>query len=220
MVAMFGRRIFGKQQHSFAELKKRMRPTPDADGVTRVFSKELWDDPKIGSMLRELGFAPDDQRNIMRTADDYIALFATAKYRLQKRSETFNRDMAARHGYCRAAPFLVIDQSIWDGEHGAFLYAQMDLIGFDDWNVIMLAVDARTTQLCGLPAHPGAAGAHPADDRACDQMENALRIRAGGIRCHRRRRSRHHAGAIRGAEGSAAQGNHRHRCLDEAAHHR
>ncbi|WP_127399800.1 hypothetical protein [Mesorhizobium sp. M4A.F.Ca.ET.090.04.2.1] len=153
---MFGRRIFGKQQHSFAELKKRMRPTPDADGVTRVFSKELWDDPKIGSMLRELGFAPDDQRNIMRTADDYIALFATAKYRLQKRSETFNRDMAARHGYCRAAPFLVIDQSIWDGEHGAFLYAQMDLIGFDDWNVIMLAVDARTTQLCGLPAHPGA----------------------------------------------------------------
>lgn len=129
---MFGRRIFGKQQHSFAELKKRMRPTPDADGVTCVFSKELWDDPKIGSMLRELGFAPDDQRNIMRTADDYIALFATAKYRLQKRSETFNRDMAARHGYCRAAPFLVIDQSIWDGEHGAFLYAQMDLIGFDD----------------------------------------------------------------------------------------
>jgi hypothetical protein len=49
---MFGRRTFGKQQHSFADLKKMMRPTPDADGVTRVFSKELWDDPKIGSFLR------------------------------------------------------------------------------------------------------------------------------------------------------------------------
>ncbi|RWC97196.1 MAG: hypothetical protein EOS32_05005 [Mesorhizobium sp.] len=76
---MFGRRTFGKQKHSFADLKKMMRPTPDSDGVTRVFSKELWNDPKIGSMLRELGFAPDDQRNIMRTADDYIALFAAAR---------------------------------------------------------------------------------------------------------------------------------------------
>ena len=152
---MFGRRTFGKQQHSFADLKKMMRPTPDADGVTRVFSKELWDDPKIGSFLREAGFAPDDQRNIMRTADDYIALFAAARYRLQVRTETFNSEMTARHGYCRATPFLVIDQPIWDGEHGAFLYAQMDLIGFDDWNVVMLAADARTTQSCGLPAHPG-----------------------------------------------------------------
>ena len=152
---MFGRRTFGKQQRSFADLKKMMRPTPDADGVTRVFSKELWDDPKIGSFLREAGFAPDDQRNIMRTADDYIALFAAARYRLQVRTETFNAEMAARHGYCRAMPFLVIDQSIWDGEHGAFLYAQMDLIGFDDWNVVMLAADARTAQSCGLPAHPG-----------------------------------------------------------------
>jgi len=152
---MFGRRIFGKKQHSFAELKQIMRPVPDSDGVTRVFSKELWDDPKIGSFLREAGFAPDDQRNIMRTADDYIALFATARYRLQLRTETFNRDMAARHGYCHAVPFLVIGDAIWDGEHGAFLYAQMDLVSFDDWNVVMLAADARTTQSCGLPAHPG-----------------------------------------------------------------
>ncbi|MBA1141422.1 hypothetical protein [Mesorhizobium neociceri] len=152
---MFGRRTFGKDKQSFAELKQTMRPTPDRDGVTRVFSKELWDDPKIGSFLREAGFAPDDQRNIMRTANDYIALFAAARYRLQLRTEAFNAEMAARHDYCRAMPFLVIHQSIWDGEHGAFLYAQMDLIGFDDWNVVMLAADARTAQSCGLPAHPG-----------------------------------------------------------------
>ena len=45
-----------------------MRPTPDADGVTRVFSKELWDDPKIGKFLQDVGFAPDDARNILPTA--------------------------------------------------------------------------------------------------------------------------------------------------------
>jgi len=152
---MFGRKItFGKRQLSFAELKE-MRPTPDSDGVTRVFPKELWNDPKLGSFLREVGFTPDDPRNIRRTAEDYIALFAAAKKRLQERTETFNREMTERHGYCRAAPFLIIDQAIWDGEHGAFLYAQMDLVGFDDWNVLMLAADVRTKELCGLAGHPG-----------------------------------------------------------------
>ena len=83
-MAVFGRR----QPQSFTELKETMRPTPDADGVTRVFSKELWDDPKIGNFLREVGFAPDDARNILPKAEDYIALFAAAKKRLDERAET------------------------------------------------------------------------------------------------------------------------------------
>jgi hypothetical protein len=156
---MFGRRItVGKKQYSFAELKE-MHPTPDSDGVTRVFPKELWDDPKLGSFLREVGVTPDDPRNIRRTAEDYIALFAAAKKRLQERTETFNREMEERHGYCRAVPFLIIDDTIWESEHGAFLYAQMDLVGFDDWNVLMLAADVRTKEWCGLAGHPGSAPA-------------------------------------------------------------
>src|SRR5215471_620563 len=163
VLPMFGRRVtFGKRQLSFAELKK-MQPTPDSDGVTRVFSKELWNDPKIGPFLREVGIEPDDPRNIRRTAEDYIALFAAAKKRLQERTETFNREMTERHGYCRAAPFLIIDDTIWDGEHGAFLCAQMDLVSFDDWNVLMLATDVRTTESCGLAGHPGSVPAMTQD---------------------------------------------------------
>jgi hypothetical protein len=154
-VAIFGRR----QPQSFTELKETMRPAPDADGVTRVFPSELWDDPKIGNMLREAGFAPDDARNVLPTAEDYIALFAAAKKRLDERAEAFNREMTMRHGYCHALPFLVIDHTIWDGEHGAFLYAQMNLIGFDDWNVLMLAADERTREVCDLAGHPGPAPA-------------------------------------------------------------
>jgi hypothetical protein len=150
-VAVFGRR----KPQSFTELKETMRPAPDADGVTRVFPKELWDDPKIGKFLQEVGFAPDDARNILPTAEDYIALFAAAKKRLEERTEAFNRDMTMRHGYCHAVPFLVIDHTIWDGEHGAFLYAQMNLIGFDEWNVLMLAADVRTKEACDLAGHPG-----------------------------------------------------------------
>lgn len=158
---MFGRKdLFGKKGLSLEEAKKIMRPQPDSDGVTRVFSKEFWDDPKRGAFLREHGFAPDDARNIQRTAEDYIALFAAAKKRLLERTAEFNREMTARHGYCNAAPFLVIDNMIYDGEHGAFLYAQLDLVGFDDWNVIMMAADMRTKEACNLAGHPGSIPVH------------------------------------------------------------
>ena len=168
---MFGRR----KPQGLAELKETMRPAPDADGVTRVFPRELWDNPKIGKMLRDCGFAPDDARNILPTAQDYVALFAAARKRLDERVDAFNRDMTVRHGYCRAAPFLIIDHTIWDGEHGAFLYARIDLIGFDDWNVLMLAADARTRDACGLAGHPGAGpGVYATHDQASDRMEAAL----------------------------------------------
>jgi hypothetical protein len=152
---MFGRRTsFGTRQPTPAEIRAMPR-TPDADGVMRVIPKEIWDDPKIGNMLRECGFAPDDPRNILPTVDDYIALFDAARKRLEERTEAFNREMTMRHGYCRAAPFLVIDHTIWDGEHGAFLYASMKLIGFDEWNVLMLATDMRTKEACDIAGHPG-----------------------------------------------------------------
>lgn len=153
---MFGRRAtFGKRQQTLPELKETMHPSPDADGVTRVFLKELWDDPNIGPLLREVGLDPDDARNILPTAEDYIAKFAAAKKRLRERADIFNRETSARHGYCNAEPFLVIDHTIWDGSHGAFLYAQMELIGYDEWNVMMLAADPQTRQTCGLAGHPG-----------------------------------------------------------------
>jgi hypothetical protein len=140
-VVIFGRR----KPESFTELKETMRPTPDADGVTRVFPSELWDDPKIGKFLQEAGFAPDDARNILPKAEDYIALFAAAKKRLDERTEAFNRDMTKRHGYCHAVPFLVIDHTIWDGEHGAFLYAQMKLAGHP--GVVPAVTDVMTKRV-------------------------------------------------------------------------
>ncbi|WP_456732572.1 hypothetical protein [Bradyrhizobium sp. USDA 3364] len=137
------------------ELKEALHPAMDADGAAPLFHKKQWDDPRIGPVLRDAGFMPDDERNVAPTTDDHLAVFAAANMRLLERTETFNRDMTARHGHCHALPFLVIDQKIWDGRHGAFLYGQMNLIGYDEWNVIMLAGDPQTTQSCGLAGHPG-----------------------------------------------------------------
>ena len=144
----FGRKVtFGKKKATFQEVKQAMQPTPDDDGVTRVFPKELWDDPKIGGFLKEMGFEADDAKNVLPTAQDYQAKFAEAQDRLKASMDAFNADMTQRHGYCQARPFLVIDSTIWDGPDGAFLYAQLDLMGYDDWNVIMLAGDPQTKEV-------------------------------------------------------------------------
>ncbi|WP_375780762.1 hypothetical protein ACE103_19585 [Bradyrhizobium sp. ma5] len=153
---MFERRVvFGKKQATAGDPREPLRPAPGADGAAPAFHRRQWEDPRIGPMLRDAGFVPDDGASIVPAADNRLAVFAAANQRLQERTESFNRDMTERHGHCHALPFLVIDHKIWDGPHGAFLYAQLDLIGYDEWNVIMLAEDQQTTEACGLAGHPG-----------------------------------------------------------------
>lgn len=153
-MARLDRPTFGKKNLTFEEVKSLARE-PDEDGVTRVFPKELWDDPQIGQLLRDVGLDPDDEKNRVRTAEDWIAIFKRAEHDLVQRTVAYSREMEEQHGYCRAMPLLVIGKSIYNGDHGAFLYGQMDLIGFDDWNIVYCAMDERTRNVCGLPRHPG-----------------------------------------------------------------
>lgn len=152
---MFGRKVtFGRKQHTLQDLQE-MASHPDSDGVRRVFSKELWDDPKVGSVLREIGMEPDDRRNLCRSGEEWIALFARAKAELLDRLASYNREQSARYGHFEARPFLLIGAEIYDGEHGAFLYGQLDLIAYHDWNVMFLAGDPQSKAVSGLPGHPG-----------------------------------------------------------------
>jgi hypothetical protein len=149
------RRMFGQKQPGLDELEQTLPPTPDADGVSRVFPRELWDDPTTGPFLRKMGMHPDDQRNRIPTAQDHVARFARALEALKQRHEAFNRENARKYGHCNARPMLIIAREIWDGPHGAFLYGQLDLCGYDDWNVLMCAGDQATIDRCGLVGHPG-----------------------------------------------------------------
>ena len=147
--------MFGRRKPSLDELKTMMQPTPDDDGVTRVFPKALWNDPKIGGFLRQMGMDPDAPKNRVTTAEQHIARFARAREALMERMAAFNRDMTAKYGHCNARPMLIIAPEIWDGPHGAFLYGQLDLCGFDEWNVLMCAGDQQTIDRCELVGHPG-----------------------------------------------------------------
>ena len=147
--------MFGRRKSSLQDLKSVGRPTPDDDGVIRVFPKALWDDPEIGGFLRQMGMDPDAPKNRVTTAEEHIARFARAQEALKERAAAFNREKAERYGHCNARPMLIIAPEIWDGVHGAFLYGQLDLCGYDDWNVLMCAGDQETIDRCELVGHPG-----------------------------------------------------------------
>lgn len=184
-------RFFGRGP-SLAKSQPDMRATPDDDGVTRVFSKELWDDPKIGSFLTKMGRNPDDPDNRVPTAEEYKARFARSLERLRERTAAYNAAMTAKFGHCNARPFLIIDAPIWDGPNGAFLYGQLDLYGYDEWNILLCAADAETIANCGLVGHPGTiqpltdtmnayiAKAKTRHAVALDAWGASLRVRPGG----------------------------------------
>ncbi|MCC8956364.1 hypothetical protein H8B02_23935 [Bradyrhizobium sp. Pear77] len=91
---MFERRVvFGKKQATLGDPREPVRPAPGADGAAPAFHRRQWEDPRIGPMLRDAGFAPDDAASIVPTADNRLAVFAAANQRLQERTESFNRDM-------------------------------------------------------------------------------------------------------------------------------
>lgn len=153
-MGIYSKPTFGRKKLDFDGVKEILTQ-PDSDGVRRVLSKELWDDPEIGKALNQIGLKPNDLRNRVRTGEEWLAIFQQAERDMLTRTIEYSREMEVRYGYCRAIPFLVIGKSIYNSEHGAFLYGQMDLIGFHDWNIIMCAMDESTHNLCGLPDYPG-----------------------------------------------------------------
>ncbi len=156
MAHMAPRPMFGKKQPvSYEELKKLDWNAPDRDGVVRTLSLELWDDPETGNFLTRMGYMPNDPRNIRKTMDDYRADFDRAKALLDLRVREFNAEHQERYGHCQVVPFLLIDGPVWDGKHGAFLFAQLELCPYDAWNVMLLAKDEETVKRCPVLPHVG-----------------------------------------------------------------
>ena len=47
--------MFGRKKTELEELRSSAIPSPDSDGVTRVFAKRLWDDPRSGISYAKWG---------------------------------------------------------------------------------------------------------------------------------------------------------------------
>lgn len=146
---------FGKRP-STAPAQAAAPPPPaggDPHNRRKVFPDAVWQGPH-GAMLRELGFSPTDESNLVPNASSINAKLETGKRRIDERlaAAQANAQMAMPGAMLR--PFFLIPDPIWNGENGTFLMTSLDLYPYDDWNVVFLAGDQRTAIVMDIALHP------------------------------------------------------------------
>jgi len=148
---------FGKRPSSVAG----QRPTPpsadppsaDAHGRRKVFPDEVWDGPS-GALLRELGFNPNDESNLVPNGASINARLEQGKRTLDERHAKAQANAQALLPSAQLRPFFLIPDPCWNSDAGTFLMTALDLYPYDDWNVVFLAEDERTAVVMDIALHP------------------------------------------------------------------
>jgi hypothetical protein len=157
---MFGKRgLFGKKGGAGAEAPapERQGSFPivrrDSDGKKRVFGEETYE--KHGDFLREIGFDINDPKNILPEPEDFDRKVQASLNRQEIRRQAIEADLLAKHGCNAIRPFFVLAEPVMNSKLDAWLIQVMDLMPYDDWNLVYLPTDQATAHAMGLPFHPG-----------------------------------------------------------------
>lgn len=159
---MFGKRgLFGKKGGSQggapSEPAQRQGSFPtvprDSDGKRRVFGEGVFD--THGGFLREIGFDINDPKNILPEPEDFDRKVQASLNRQEIRRQAIEADLLAKHGCNAIRPFFVLAEPVMNSSLGAWLIQLMDLMPYDDWNLVYLPTDQATASVMGLPLHPG-----------------------------------------------------------------
>ena len=157
---MFGKRgLFGKKspEGGQAPTPQRQGSFPsvprDSDGKRRVFGEGVFE--THGDFLREIGFDIDDPKNILPEPEDFDRKVKASLNRQEIRRQAIEADLLAKHGCNAIRPFFVLAEPVMNSSLGAWLIQVMDLMPYDDWNLVYLPTDQATASTMGLPLHPG-----------------------------------------------------------------
>lgn len=146
----------------------------DPHGRRRVFGEEVWQWPS-GALLRELGFSPDDESNLVPNAASINAKLEEGKRRIDERLAKAQANAQSALPQATLRPFFLIPDPVWNGEAGTFLMTSLDLYPYDDWNVVFLAADDRTALVMDIALHPN--GNVPAFVSASEKFMTDARAR-------------------------------------------
>lgn len=136
-------------------LFSRRRPEEGSDLPRYLIPPEVWDDPRIGGMLKALGKTPDDPDNLVLTSDDVARKIADGRARVAAQTSEINETLVARGAAARVAPLWLIQANCWTGDLGHFLVYILRLSPYDDWNIVYLPDDEVGAAILDLPVHPG-----------------------------------------------------------------
>jgi len=154
-------------------------PAPDVHGRQKVLPDAVWEG-KTGDFLRELGFNPNDESNLVPNAASLNARIEQGRLAMDARHAERQRQVQTLLPGAQLRPFFLIPDPCWNGPTGTFLMTSLDLFPHDDWNVMFLAADERTAAVLDIALHPN--GNIPALVQAAEKFMDEAQVHMNGAR--------------------------------------
>jgi hypothetical protein len=162
--------MFGKRTTQPAQSAILPTPPIDSDGKRRVFGEEIFFDPKFGKFLNKIGLDINDPSNIIPDDAEFDRRVKESLAKQDARRRQIEADLMRTHGHNAIRPFFVFAEPVYNGPLGPWLIRLMNLLPYDDWNVVYLPLDCATqAAMKGAPLHP-CQNIRPLDDLMCKQI--------------------------------------------------
>jgi hypothetical protein len=130
----------------------RKHPHPPAK---HIVPPELWDDPEWATFFARIGRKPDAPENLRVTHDDVRRMIDEGRKAVLARMQQLQAKALAKGHDIRLRPFWLIQDNCWNGEVGDFLIYYLCLNPYDEWNMVILPADEKSSAILDLPIHPG-----------------------------------------------------------------
>jgi hypothetical protein len=147
--------MFGKRVNPAASGAARPALPVDSDGKRRVFGEAVFAG-KHGDMLRALGVGLNDPHNVIPDDAEFDRRVKDSLAKQDARRTQIETDLLRKHGHNAIRPFFILAEPVFNGPLGHWLIRLMNLLPYDDWNVVYLPLDRATQAAMGgdLPLHP------------------------------------------------------------------
>jgi hypothetical protein len=168
---MFGKRV----SPAAAQSASRQELPVDSDGKRRVFGEAVYAG-KHGDMLRALGIDMNHPANVIPDAAEFDRRVKESLAKQDARRTQIETELLRKHGHNAIRPFFVLSEPVYNGPLGQWLIRIMNLLPYDDWNIVYLPLDRATQAAMGgeLPLHP-CQSIGPIDELMCQQLDGFQR---------------------------------------------
>ncbi len=161
--------MFGKRTTPGARGVGRQGPAVDSDGKRRVFGEAVFAG-KHGDMLKSLGFDLNDPANIIPDDAEIDRRIKESLAKQDTRRTQIETNLLRTHGHNAIRPFFILAEPVFNSQLGQWLIRSMNLLPYDDWNIVYLPLDGGTqAAMGGLPLHPRQS-IGPIDELMCKQI--------------------------------------------------
>jgi hypothetical protein len=147
--------MFGRRKTSLQTIQSIPQPSIDSDGKRRVFGEAVFAG-KHGDMLRSLGLGLNDEANVIPDDAEFDRRIKQSLAQQDARRTKIETELLRTHGHNAIRPFFILAEPVFNSQLGQFLIRLMNLLPYDDWNIVYLPLNRETQAAMGggLPLHP------------------------------------------------------------------